>query len=105
MVKVGGRTAWRVSDDLFKNTDIAKDRGIDIGKTPIKDYLCSNQCAVFCGLRKDVIMELIKKRPDLTSTAVREQLTDLKTVTDILDGGKCICECEDIKDLVRGVSD
>lgn len=103
MVKVGGRTAWRVSDNLFKTTPIGVDKGTKIGGGKIKDYLCVQLCSVFCDIREKVLIELIKTRPDLTSTAVGENLTDLKTATDLLAGGDCECECENIKDILTKV--
>ena len=109
MVKIGGRTAWRVSDRLFKDARTKNKKGQDIGietkgrdisQKTIKGFICDLLCDTQCTLREDILREIIKKNPDFTDTKIRESLTDIATNTDLLYGGTCSCECEDIKILL-----
>jgi len=89
----GGRTAFRVSSDMFVTSPL---------KTKVPNVIpanmvCKGLCEVFCGYKKIVVDELIKGRPDLSINIVREALTDLTTASDLLGGGQCECDCDNLR--------
>lgn len=100
MVRQGGRTSFRVSDELFRTSDLQSYANRAPSGAKVADVVCKGLEKVYCELRAELLMELAKRKPDLTDTTVRESLTDIKTVTDLIGGGKCAVECEDARTLL-----
>ena len=87
------RTAERVSRNLFAQSPIQSyGNKMGAGKK-VSDAVCIGLCNVFCNLRTDILKEMLKDLPDVTDTGLTQNFTDLKTVGDLMNGGKCTCNC------------
>ena len=97
MVRVGGRTAHRMATEIFNTSAVQKPSG----RAPVKGKLCDAICEVFCSERICLLWNLTSAKPD--PTKISEEITDFRTISDLLDGGACSCECESAETLVPDI--
>jgi len=91
---VGGRTTKRMTSAVFQTTPVKKKSG---GATVGAKY-CEGSCEIFCHERAILLQQLIKDKPD--PTRIAEDITDFRTISDMVLGGMCACKCENINTII-----
>lgn len=91
---IGGRTAKRMTSAIFQTTPVK----IRSGGATVGAKLCEGMCVIFCHERNILLQELIKDKPD--PTRIAEDVTDLRTISDMVLGGLCPCKCDSINTIL-----
>ena len=89
MVKRGGRTVIRTTEDVFGTRPV---KSVSGGAT-VGAKFCQGVQEVYCQRRLELLRELIRPQPD--HTKIGESYVDFKSASDMLEGGKCSLQCEE----------